>query len=78
MDSRLITISSRHPNCFIDQYLGDIIILYSLAAINANSSCLEDCCSSLQPRAPATYYYYQNTGRFRGGSGDWVDKCTWL
>lgn len=37
-----------------------------------NTSCTEDCCKSLPSRGPMTYYYYQNTGRFKGGSGEWA------
>lgn len=47
----------------------DDSIQHTLSALSTNSSCLEDCCATLEPRAPNTYYYYQNTGRFRGGSG---------
>lgn len=35
----------------------------------ANQSCTEDCCNLGPARGPITYRYYQNTGRFRGGSG---------
>ena len=38
-------------------------------ALTANTSCTTDCCKSLPSRSPMTYYFYQNTGRFRGGSG---------
>ena len=38
----------------------------------ANTSCTTDCCKSLPSRSPMTYYFYQNTGRFRGGSGEWA------
>jgi hypothetical protein len=31
---------------------------------------VQDCCKSLAPRAAQTYHFYQNTGRFIGGSGD--------
>ncbi len=34
-----------------------------------NTSCTTDCCKSLPSRPPMTYTFYQNTGRFRGGSG---------
>lgn len=37
--------------------------------LSTNSSCREDCCHLQPSRAPTTYYYYQNTGRFYGGSG---------
>lgn len=37
-----------------------------------NDSCTQDCCKSLPSRPPMTYYYYQNTGRLRGGSGEWA------
>ena len=40
--------------------------------LQANDSCTEDCCKSLPARGPLTYYYYQNTGRFRGGAGEWA------
>ncbi len=40
--------------------------------LSTNESCVEDCCKSLPERPPMTYYYYQNTGRFRGGSGEWA------
>mgnify|MGYP000995094248 FL=1 len=34
-----------------------------------NTSCTTSCCASLPSRGAMTYHYYQNTGRFRGGSG---------
>jgi hypothetical protein len=34
-----------------------------------NDSCTKSCCASLHSRAAITYHYYQNTGRFVGGSG---------
>ena len=37
-----------------------------------NTSCTTDCCKSLPSRGPMTYYFYQNTGRFHGGSGDYA------
>ena len=37
-----------------------------------NTSCTTDCCKSLPSRGPMTYYFYQNTGRFHGGSGDYT------
>lgn len=40
--------------------------------VQANSSCTQDCCKSLAPRTAQTYYFYQKTGRFRGGSGAWA------
>lgn len=39
------------------------------ADIVSNTSCTTDCCKTLQSRSPMTYYFYQNTGRFIGGSG---------
>ena len=42
------------------------------AALFANTSCTTDCCLSLPSRSPMTYYFYQNTGRFHGGSGDYA------
>lgn len=38
----------------------------------SNDSCTQNCCASLPSRAKMTYYYYQNTGRFRGGSGEYA------
>jgi hypothetical protein len=35
----------------------------------ANTSCTTSCCASLPSRGAMTYRYYQNTGRFIGGSG---------
>jgi hypothetical protein len=34
-----------------------------------NDSCTKSCCASLPSRPAMTYHYYQNSGRFRGGSG---------
>lgn len=34
------------------------------------SDCSTDCCRTLPDRLPMTYVYYQKTGRFVGGSGD--------
>lgn len=39
---------------------------------NANTSCTTDCCKTLTARAAQTYYFYQNTGRFKGGLGEWA------
>lgn len=38
----------------------------------ANQSCTQDCCKSLPSRGPMTYHYYQKTGLFKGGSGDYA------
>ncbi len=37
-----------------------------------NDSCTQSCCATLKTRPAMTYHYYQNTGRFRGGSGDYA------
>lgn len=37
-----------------------------------NTSCTEDCCKSLPARPAMTYHFYQNTGRFKGGSGNYA------
>lgn len=37
-----------------------------------NTSCTESCCATLHTRPAMTYHYYQNTGRFKGGSGDYA------
>ncbi len=42
------------------------------ADIVSNTSCTTDCCKTLHTRSPMTYYFYQNTGRFKGGSGEWA------
>lgn len=42
------------------------------AEMLSNTSCTEDCCKSLPSRGPMTYTFYQNTGRFRGGSGEYA------
>jgi hypothetical protein len=34
------------------------------------SRCDDDCCRSLSDRLPMSYTYYQRTGRFVGGSGE--------
>jgi hypothetical protein len=39
--------------------------------LSTNSSCREDCCNIQPPRPPMTYYYYQNTGKFIGGVGNY-------
>jgi hypothetical protein len=36
-----------------------------------NDSCTTSCCATLHTRPAMTYYYYQNTGRFKGGSGNY-------
>jgi len=36
-----------------------------------NTSCTTSCCASLPSRGAMTYHYYQNTGRFHGGSGNY-------
>lgn len=47
-------------------------LLETINPPTANTSCTTDCCKSLSSRAAQTYYFYQNTGRFRGGSGEWA------
>jgi hypothetical protein len=37
-----------------------------------NDSCTKSCCASLPSRGAQTYHYYQNTGRFQGGSGNYA------
>lgn len=37
-----------------------------------NDSCTQSCCASLKTRSAMTYHYYQNTGRFVGGSGEYA------
>ena len=37
-----------------------------------NDSCSKSCCASLPSRGAMTYHYYQNTGRFKGGSGEYA------
>lgn len=42
---------------------------------STNASCTEDCCASLSQnsnRDATTYYYYQNTGKLKGGYGQWA------
>ena len=34
-------------------------------------ACLTKCCQTLKSRAAMTYTYYQNSGHFIGGSGEW-------
>ena len=33
--------------------------------------CLTECCQTLKDRPAQTYTFYQNTGHFIGGSGEW-------
>ncbi len=37
-----------------------------------NDSCTKSCCASLPARPAMTYRYYQDTGRFIGGSGEYA------
>ena len=37
----------------------------------APTACLTQCCETLSSRAAQTYTYYQNTGHFIGGTGEW-------
>ena len=57
-----------------------LIISFTLAAgnkgdllevSNVKSNCQSDCCRTLPDRSPMTYTYYQKTGRFVGGLGDY-------
>ena len=38
----------------------------------ANESCTKSCCASLPSRPAMTYRYYQNTGKFVGGTGEYA------
>ncbi len=39
---------------------------------NAKAGCLKACCETLKSRPQMHYTYYQNTGHFIGGSGEWA------
>ena len=49
-----------------------VIILIMLQIWALNADCLKNCCATLSKRTPMTYVYYQNTGHFVGGSGEWA------
>lgn len=59
----ILLIGTTLINCDFIGYDADIV---------GNTSCTTDCCKSLPSRTPMTYYFYQNTGRFKGGSGEWA------
>lgn len=42
-----------------------------LIAVWLSQGCLETCCEELAWREAMTYEYYQDSGRFTGGSGEW-------
>ena len=41
-----------------------------ISDIIEKSDCSTDCCRTLSDRLPMTYTYYQKSGKFVGGSGD--------
>jgi hypothetical protein len=45
--------------------------LYPVEA-DPETACLTECCKTLKNRAAQTYHFYQNTGHFVGGSGEWA------
>lgn len=47
-----------------------VLLTFVTIKIAGKSNCEIDCCRSVPDRAPMTYKFYQNTGRFIGGSGD--------
>lgn len=57
-----------------------LCLFLMIAALNcenifqANTSCTTDCCKSLPSRSPMTYYFYQNTGKLIGGTGNYSIK----
>ena len=38
--------------------------------VYVQGDCLRDCCVTLRDRAPQNYTYYQDSGRFTGGAGE--------
>lgn len=45
---------------------------------DTNTSCTSNCCMSLKSRESQTYYFYQDTGRFVGGSPEYrIDTKTY-
>ncbi|CAD8198102.1 unnamed protein product [Paramecium octaurelia] len=46
------------------------ILALLFVAITYAGNCGQTCCQDLKTRAPMTFYYFINTGRFYGGSGD--------
>ena len=43
-----------------------------ITLVSGSKTCLLDCCQSLTPSRPSqNYTYYQSTGHFLGGTGDW-------
>lgn len=47
-----------------------IVFIFILAPSLSKSNCEADCCRTLPDRPPMTFTFYQDTGRFTGGSGD--------
>lgn len=47
-----------------------LILLLLFATTLCKSNCELDCCRTLPDRPPMTYTFYQDTGRFIGGTGD--------
>lgn len=46
------------------------ILALLFVAITYAGNCGQTCCQDLPKRSPMTFYYFINTGRFFGGSGD--------
>lgn len=64
----------------INPNLSLVLIIFALMTIVfcENSTCSSDCCKSLSHREAMTYTFFQDTGRFKGGSGAWaIDTKTY-
>ena len=45
---------------------------FDLHSTQIKGGCLKACCETLKSRPQMHYTYYQNTGHFFGGSGEWA------
>ena len=48
----------------------DLLLIFLILLFLVCKACLETCCEDLPPRAPLNYTFYQNTGHFLGGKGE--------
>lgn len=47
------------------------IVLFLSIFVFLSNACLENCCENLTPRPAMNFTYYQNTGSFIGGQGEY-------
>lgn len=76
---RLLLFLTHHVNLLVVSIIKSMKVILTLVLLAAcvmggeieGSRCDTDCCRTLSDRMPMSYTYYQKSGRFVGGNGEY-------